>query len=57
MNNIDANQAQVDAQVREKVEFYDNGILTSSNNENLFVRYNLVRRNQKWQISSWKVVR
>ena len=57
MNNIDANQAQVDAQVREKVEFYDNGVLTSSNNDNLFVRYNLVRRNQKWQISSWKVVR
>ena len=57
MNNIDANQAQVDAQVREKVEFYDNGVLTSSNNDNLFVRYNLVRRNQKWQISNWKVVR
>ncbi|MCL2931113.1 MAG: IMS domain-containing protein [Trichodesmium sp. MAG_R03] len=57
MNNIDVNQAQVDAQVREKVEFYENGQLTNSNNENLFVRYDLVRRNQKWQISNWKVLR
>ena len=58
MSNTDANQAQVDAQVREKVEFYDNaGRLTNSDNENLLVRYNLVRRNQKWQISNWKILR
>lgn len=57
MSNTDANQAQVDAQVREKVEFYDNGRLTNSDNENLLVRYNLVRQNEKWQISNWKVLR
>lgn len=58
MINTDNNQAQVDAQVREKVEFYDNGVrLSNSENENLLVRYNLVRRNQKWQISNWKILR
>lgn len=57
INNTDFNQAQVDAKVREKVEFYENGKLTNSNNENLFVRYDLVRRNQKWLISNWKVLR
>ncbi|MGD1808454.1 IMS domain-containing protein [Dapis sp. BLCC M126] len=57
MSNTDGNEAQVDAQVREKVQFYDNGRLTNSDNENLLVRYNLVRQNEKWQISNWKVLR
>ncbi len=57
MSNTNSNEAQVDAQVREKVQFYDNGRLTNSDNENLLVRYNLVRQNEKWQISNWKVLR
>ncbi|NEQ36857.1 MAG: DUF4101 domain-containing protein [Okeania sp. SIO3I5] len=58
MSNTDANEAQVDVQLREKVEFYDeNGRLTNSDNENLLVRYNLVRWNQKWYISNWKILR
>ncbi len=57
MSNTNANEAQVDAQVRERVEFYENGRLTNSDNENLLVRYNLVRQNEKWQISNWKVLR
>ncbi|MEM1172696.1 MAG: IMS domain-containing protein [Cyanobacteria bacterium P01_H01_bin.35] len=57
MNNTNPNEAQVDAQVRERVQFYDNGRLTNSDNENLLVRYNLVRQNEKWQISNWKLLR
>ena len=58
MSNTNSNLAQVDAKVIEKVEFYsDNGRLTNTNNENLFVRYDLVRKSQKWQISNWKVLR
>ena len=56
-SKTNANEAQVDAQVRERVEFYDNDILTNSGNENLLVRYNLVRQNEKWRISNWKVQR
>ncbi len=57
MSNTDANQAQVDAQVREKVEFYENSRLINSQDDNLLVRYDLVRRSGKWQIRDWNVVR
>ncbi|MEB3342917.1 IMS domain-containing protein [Okeania sp.] len=57
VNNTNPNQAQVEAEVRERVSFYENDRLTNSNNENLLVRYSLVRQNEKWQISNWKIVR
>lgn len=50
-------RAQVDAQVREKVEFYDNDRLSNSQTDNLLVRYNLVRQDGKWQISDWDVLK
>ncbi|MGK7923193.1 MAG: IMS domain-containing protein [Trichodesmium sp.] len=57
VSNQEGNQAQVEAEVRETVKFYENGRLTNSDNENLLVRYNLVRQSGKWQISDWKVLR
>lgn len=57
MSDTNADQAQVDAQVGEKAEFYDNGRLTSSQNDNLLVRYSLVRQDGKWQIRDWDVLR
>ncbi|MDY7003766.1 MAG: IMS domain-containing protein [Cyanobacteriota bacterium] len=56
MSNTNANQGQVDAQVREKVEFYDNNRLTNSQNDNLLVRYDLVRQDGKWKIRNWNVL-
>ncbi|NEP44183.1 MAG: DUF4101 domain-containing protein, partial [Okeania sp. SIO2H7] len=56
MSNTNANQAQVDAQVREKVEFYDNDRLSNSQNDNLLVRYDLVRQDGKWKIRNWNVL-
>ncbi|NEP88752.1 MAG: DUF4101 domain-containing protein [Okeania sp. SIO2C2] len=56
MSNTNTNQAQVDAQVREKVEFYDNDRLTNSQNDNLLVRYYLVRQDGKWKIRNWNVL-
>ncbi|MGB3510680.1 MAG: IMS domain-containing protein [Microcoleaceae cyanobacterium] len=53
----DADRAQVDAQVQEKVEFYDNGRLSNSQNDNLLVRYNLVRQDGKWKIRDWDVIK
>ncbi|NES70044.1 MAG: DUF4101 domain-containing protein, partial [Okeania sp. SIO2D1] len=57
MSNTNANQAQVDAQVREKVEFYDNDRLTNSQNDNLLVRYDLVRQDGKWKIRDWNILK
>ncbi|NEP82178.1 MAG: DUF4101 domain-containing protein [Okeania sp. SIO3C4] len=56
MSNTNANQAQVDAQVREKVEFYDNDRLTNSQDDNLLVRYELVRQDGQWKIRNWNVL-
>ncbi|NET46170.1 IMS domain-containing protein [Okeania sp. SIO2B3] len=56
MSNTNANQVQVDAQVREKVEFYDNDRLTNSQNDNLLVRYDLIRQDGKWKIRNWNVL-
>ncbi|MDJ0555316.1 MAG: IMS domain-containing protein [Microcoleaceae cyanobacterium MO_207.B10] len=51
-----ANQAQIDAQVIEKAEVYNNDRLSNSENDNLLVRYNLIRQDGKWQIRDWDVV-
>lgn len=55
-NNPD--QATVEAQVREKASFYQNGRLdeASSYQDTLRVRYFLVRRNGEWRIQSMQVV-
>ncbi|NEO55766.1 MAG: DUF4101 domain-containing protein [Okeania sp. SIO3B5] len=56
ISKTNANQAQVEAQVRENVEFYDNDRLTNSQNDNLLVRYDLVRQDGKWKIRNWNVL-
>ncbi|WP_448573249.1 IMS domain-containing protein, partial [Trichothermofontia sp.] len=55
-NNPD--QAEVEAQVREKAAFYQNGRLdeASSYQDTLRVRYSLVRENGEWRIQSMQVV-
>lgn len=55
-NNPD--QAEVEAQVREKAAFYQNGRLdeASSYQDTLRVRYSLVRQNGEWRIQSMQVV-
>lgn len=55
-NNPD--QAEVEAQVREKAAFYQNGRLdeASSYQDTLRVRYSLIRQNGEWRIQSMQVV-
>lgn len=51
------NQARVIADVSEATEFFENDKRKRSKTENLRVRYDLVRKDSKWQIQDWKVVR
>jgi hypothetical protein len=59
MSDVDANQAQVEAEVSEAAEFYVNGQLdaeSSYNNDSLRVRYDLVRQNGQWRIQVMDVL-
>ncbi len=53
------NQALVEAQIQEKADYYQNGKLNSqlSYNDNLVVRYKLVRKYNQWKIESSQLVR
>lgn len=52
------NQASVEAQVREKADFYEQGTLNtaSSYDDNLRVRYDLVRQEGEWRIQDMVVL-
>lgn len=54
----DSNQASVEAQVREKADFYEQGTLNaaSSYDDNLRVRYDLVRQEGEWRIQDMVVL-
>lgn len=54
----DPNQASVEAQVREKADFYEQGTLNtaSSYDDNLRVRYDLVRQEGEWRIQDMVVL-
>jgi len=55
-NESNPDRVRVEALVREKTEFYDNGSLTDSRDDNLRVRYDLIRQNGKWQIRDWEIL-
>jgi hypothetical protein len=59
ISKANPNQASVDAAVKEDARFYQDGRLEqgSSYNDNLRVRYDLVRQQGRWLIKDMTVVR
>ncbi|MBN4001457.1 IMS domain-containing protein [Nostoc sp. LPT] len=51
-----ADRAAVVAMVKEATQLYENGQYKNSSNENLRVRYDLIRERGKWRIQSTSVV-
>ncbi|BDI14387.1 hypothetical protein ANSO36C_01890 [Nostoc cf. commune SO-36] len=51
-----ADRAAVQATVKEVAQFYENGQFQRSSNDNLRVRYDLIRERGKWRIQSTSVV-
>ncbi|MEH2420039.1 MAG: IMS domain-containing protein [Nostoc sp.] len=51
-----ADRAAVKATVKEVTQLYENGQFQNSSNENLRVRYDLIRERGKWRIQSTSVV-
>ncbi|MDZ7954482.1 IMS domain-containing protein [Nostoc sp. DedQUE09] len=51
-----ADRAAVVATVKEATQLYENGQFKNSSNENLRVRYDLIRQRSKWRIQSASVV-
>ncbi|MFN6526904.1 IMS domain-containing protein [Nostoc sp. ChiSLP03a] len=51
-----ADRAAVVATVKEATQLYENGQFKNSSNENLRVRYDLIRQRGKWRIQSTSVV-
>ncbi|MEG4812576.1 IMS domain-containing protein [Microcoleus sp. F8-D3] len=56
-NPTNPDRAQVEAQVAEKAEVFDRSQLVSSRNENLRVRYDLIRQEGQWRIMDWQVIK
>nr|WP_228056397.1 IMS domain-containing protein [Microcoleus sp. LEGE 07076] len=56
-NPTNPDRAQVEAQVAEKAEVFDRDQLVSSRNENLRVRYDLIRQEGQWRIMDWQVMK
>ncbi|MEG4252637.1 IMS domain-containing protein [Microcoleus sp. Pol10D4] len=56
-NPTNPDRAQVEAQVGEKAEVFDRDQLVSSRNENLRVRYDLIRQDGQWRIMDWQVIK
>ncbi|MEL6493582.1 MAG: IMS domain-containing protein [Cyanobacteria bacterium J06623_7] len=59
INAGDANRATVEAEVKEVAQHYQNGQLdqTQSYNDNLLVRYQLIRQGEKWLINEAEVLK
>ncbi|MDF5726868.1 MAG: IMS domain-containing protein [Rhizonema sp. PD38] len=55
-NNIDQNQAQVEATLKEATEFYENSQKKKSDNQTARVKYNLVRVDGVWRIQNMSVL-
>ncbi|MEH2350174.1 MAG: IMS domain-containing protein [Nostoc sp.] len=51
-----ADRAAVEATVKEVTQLYENGQFKNSSNDNLRVRYDLIRERGKWRIQSASVV-
>lgn len=56
-NPTNPDLVQVDAQVAEKAEVFDRDQPVSSRNENLRVRYDLIRQEGEWRIMDWQVMK
>jgi len=56
-NPTNPDRAQVEAQVMEKAEVFDGDRLVSSRNEDLRVRYDLIRQEGQWRIMDWQVMK
>jgi len=57
ISETNPDQGQVEADVTEKAQVFDRGQATGSRNDDLRVRYELVRIDGKWRIKDWEVVR
>jgi curved DNA-binding protein CbpA len=56
-NPTNPDRVQVDTQVSEKAEVFDRDQPVSSRNENLRVRYDLIRQEGEWRIMDWQVIK
>ncbi|MEG4342173.1 IMS domain-containing protein [Microcoleus sp. A003_D6] len=56
-NPTNPDRAEVEAQVAEKAEVFDADRLVTSRNENLRVRYDLIRQDGEWRIMDWQVMK
>lgn len=52
-----ADNAVVEATVKEVTQFYENGVNTKSNQDRLRVRYDLIRKEDSWRIQNMTVVK
>jgi hypothetical protein len=57
ISETNPDQGQVEADVTEKAQVFDRGQPTGSRNDDLRVRYELVRIDGKWRIKDWEIVR
>ncbi|MCT7948752.1 IMS domain-containing protein [Ancylothrix sp. C2] len=53
----DPNRAKAEASVSEAVEIFEGGKLADQRDDNMVVRYDLVRKDGRWRIQDWEVVR
>jgi len=56
-NPTNPDRAEVEAQVTEKAEVFDREQLITSRNENLRIRYELIRQDGQWRIMDWQVMK
>jgi curved DNA-binding protein CbpA len=56
-NPSNPDRAEVEAQVVEKAQAFEGERETASRNDNLRIRYELVRQDGQWRIMNWEVMR
>ena len=56
-NPTNPDRVEVEAQVSEKAEVFDRDQLVTSRNENLRIRYDLIRQDGQWRIMDWQVIK
>ncbi|MCC3530111.1 MAG: DUF4101 domain-containing protein [Microcoleus sp. PH2017_22_RUC_O_B] len=56
-NPTNPDRAEVEAQVSEKAETFDADRLVTSRDENLRIRYDLIRQDGQWRIMDWQVMK
>ncbi|XZN90358.1 MAG: IMS domain-containing protein [Microcoleus sp.] len=56
-NPTNPDRTEVEAQVTEKADVFDREQLVTSRNENLRIRYDLIRQDGQWRIMDWQVMK